>query len=77
MWVKEKGSITNAEYQRIAQISRETAKRDLSRLVKLGVLVRKGAGRKVVYEMGQTGQKRVRNGSPGRGDGDGEAGKSR
>ncbi|MGY4706952.1 ATP-binding protein [Candidatus Bipolaricaulota sp. J31] len=65
MWVKERGSITNAEYQRIAQTSRETAKRELARLVDLGVFVRKGAGRKVAYEMGQTGQKRVRNGSKG------------
>jgi len=63
MWVKERGSITNTEYQRISQISRETAKRELSRLVDLGLLIRKGAGRKVSYEMGQMGQKWVKNGS--------------
>jgi len=71
IWVKEKGRITNAEYQVLFRTSRETAKRELSALAALGLLVRKGAGRSVSYELGQTGQKWVINGSktPERGSG--------
>jgi len=63
MYVKEKGRITNKGYQEINQTTRETSKRDLDMLVNKGVLTRKGKGRNVYYELGQVGQKWVKNGS--------------
>jgi len=61
--VKEHGQITNMDYQRLAQTSRETAKRDLADLVARSLLARRGTGRNVYYVLGQMGQKRVINGS--------------
>jgi len=63
--VKEYGRITNKEYQRLAETSRETAKRDLTDLVTRSLLARKGTGRNVYYVLGQMGQKWVKNGSKG------------
>ena len=40
LYVKEKGSITNKEYQELFKVSRQTATRDLSELVKLGIFER-------------------------------------
>lgn len=62
-YVKETGKITNKEYQEINQTTRETSKRDLEVLVNKGVIKRRGKGRTVYYELGQVGQKRVKNGS--------------
>jgi ATP-dependent DNA helicase RecG len=42
MYVKEHGRITNSEYMNLANVSRQTATRDLSKLVKSKVLERKG-----------------------------------
>jgi ATP-dependent DNA helicase RecG len=42
MYVKERGKITNSEYMNLANVSRQTATRDLSKLVKSKVLKRKG-----------------------------------
>jgi len=39
-YVKEKGSITNKEYQELFKVSRQTATRDLSDLIKLGIFER-------------------------------------
>ena len=59
---KSKGTLTNAEYQRVTSTSRPTAKRDLEDLVSKGVLLRKGAGRGAYYQLTR---KRLRNGSIG------------
>ncbi|USS41049.1 helix-turn-helix domain-containing protein [Thermococcus aggregans] len=45
LYVKEKGSITNKEYQELFKVSRQTATRDLSELVKLGIFERVEKGR--------------------------------
>ena len=45
-YVKERGSITNAEYQKINKVSRETATRDLKELVTTGILKTVGSGRR-------------------------------
>ncbi|MCD6456514.1 MAG: putative DNA binding domain-containing protein [Methanophagales archaeon] len=63
MYVKEKGKITNKEYQQINHTTRETSKRDLEVLVNKDVLKRRGKGRNVYYELGQLGQNWVKIGS--------------
>lgn len=45
-YVKEKGSITNKEYQELFKVSRITATRDLSELVEKGILMRVGRGKR-------------------------------
>ncbi len=42
MYVKEKGEITNKEYQGVCNISERTATRDLSHLVSLGLFMQIG-----------------------------------
>ena len=42
---KSKGTLTNAEYQKMSGVPRKTATRDLSDLVGKGVLKQVGAGR--------------------------------
>ena len=42
MYVKEKGKITNKEYQGVCNISERTATRDLSNLVSLGLFMQIG-----------------------------------
>jgi len=49
-YLKEKDAITNLEYQNIAGVSREMAKRDLAFLVKEGIIKRFGKGRQVYYQ---------------------------
>jgi len=46
MYVKEKGRITNKEYQRLNAVSNKTAYLELSDIVKKGILVLEGTGRK-------------------------------
>jgi ATP-dependent DNA helicase RecG len=54
MYVKEKGRITNREYQEIAQTTDRTALRDLNRLCELGIFQRVGTtGRKTEYIIGR------------------------
>lgn len=48
--LKKKEMVTNLEYQNIAGISREMAKRDLTFLVGEGILKRFGKGRRVYYK---------------------------
>ena len=43
LYVKEKGKITNAEYQEINNISERTASREMSALVKAGILEQAGS----------------------------------
>ena len=49
MYVKEKGRITNREYRELNRVSDESARIDLSLLVKMEILVPKGSGRSVHY----------------------------
>jgi len=52
MYVKEKGKITNREYQKLTGISRQMATIDLKQLVEKGVLTKIGrAGAGVAYEL--------------------------
>ena len=70
-YVRKHGRITNAAYQRVAEVSERTASRDLSQLVKLGVLSPTGTkGRGVRYtlkapEKRQTRQKGATKAPPG------------
>lgn len=51
-YIRKKGRITNKEYVEINNISRETAKRDLSDLVDRGILKIVGKGRGLYYVIG-------------------------
>ena len=52
MYVKEKGKITNREYQGITGISRQMATIDLKQLVEKGVLIKTGkAGAGIAYQL--------------------------
>ena len=52
MYVKEKGKITNKEYQEITGISRQMATIDLKQLVRKGILVKTGkAGAGIAYQL--------------------------
>lgn len=52
LYVKDKGKITNSEYQHINKTSARTAVRDLELLVNSGVLKRKGERKGAFYELG-------------------------
>lgn len=60
--LRREGRLTNTQYQELTEASRATTKRDLEELVSKGVIVRKGAGRAVHYELSK---KRLRKGSSG------------
>jgi len=50
LYIKENGNITNSEYMNLANVSRQTATRDLDLLVKLNILEKKGiTGRGTEY----------------------------
>ena len=49
MYVKEKGKISNKEYQNITNVSRQTASRDFSLLVKKKVFNLIGTGKRDLY----------------------------
>ena len=49
MYVKEKGEITNSEYQRIGKTSKPTATRELTALVVLNLLEKQGVTGKGTY----------------------------
>lgn len=52
LYVKEKGSINNKEYQGLTEVSKPTATRDLDGLVKRGIFVKKGrTGRGTRYQL--------------------------
>lgn len=52
MYVKEKGKITNREYQELVTTSRQTAARDLSEITQLNLLLRHGrTGRDTYYTL--------------------------
>jgi len=57
-FIKTNGRITNAEYQSLTDVSRQTATRDLDELVRKSVVSRRGAKRGVYYVLkGQMPQK--------------------
>jgi ATP-dependent DNA helicase RecG len=56
--------ITNTEYQKLTGVSRATAKRDLDKMVKLGLLKLEGAGRSARYRLTGNRLKNGSNGSP-------------
>lgn len=52
LFVKEKGSITNSQYQKICNTSKATATRDINELEDNGILINKGTkGSSAVYEI--------------------------
>jgi len=52
MYVKENGKITNKEYQKLGNISRQMATIDLSHLVEKGILTMKGkSGKGITYQL--------------------------
>ena len=52
MYVKEKGKITNKEYQEANEVSRQTAARELSHLAQSNILLRYGkTGRDTYYTL--------------------------
>jgi len=61
-YLKTNLRISNTEYQKLNNVSRATAKRDLEELVKLGLIKRQGAGRSAHYRFVGN---RLKNGSNG------------
>ncbi|MDO9036319.1 MAG: hypothetical protein Q7U51_14105 [Methanoregula sp.] len=49
LYAKENGKITNADYQRIADISAATARRDLKDLIDKKILEMKGVRKGIYY----------------------------
>jgi ATP-dependent DNA helicase RecG len=49
MYVKEKGKITNKEYQELNAVSNKTAFLELSDLKEKNFLITKGSGRSLIY----------------------------
>lgn len=47
--IKEKGTISNSDYQEITGATRETSKRDLAKMLKAGVLHKVGDGKNTKY----------------------------
>ena len=52
--IKEKGLISNSEYQEITGATRETSKRDLALMLKLGILHKTGEGKTTKYSVWET-----------------------
>lgn len=52
--IKEIGTITNSEYQSITGATRETSKRDLALMLKLGILHKVGEGKTTKYYIGKS-----------------------
>lgn len=51
MYVKEKGRITNKEYQKLNDVSNKTAYLELSDIVEKSVFVIEGSGRRIGYAL--------------------------
>ena len=58
LYVKEKGRITNAEYQRLCQVSMRTASRDLADLVQKGIIEQMGRTGKGTFYILKTPERR-------------------
>ena len=54
--------LTNKEYRELNKISRETAKLDLEKMIKLEILERKGGGRGTYYTLSAKWVKMGKNG---------------
>lgn len=52
--IKEKGLISNSEYQEITGATRETSKRDLALMLRLGILHKTGEGKTTKYSVRET-----------------------
>jgi len=61
-WVREKGSVTSHEYSDHADVSQRTALRDLSELVRRGILARDGTRKAATYHI-RNGEKAVSEGA--------------
>ncbi|WP_041624045.1 DeoR family transcriptional regulator [Spirochaeta thermophila] len=55
LYVKEHGKITNREFRALTRISDEGGRRDLNRLVELGILEPHGKGRSTYYALRRVG----------------------
>lgn len=53
MYAKEKGKITNSDYQKLNSVSNKTSYLELSVLVKKNIFVIEGSGKKVAYKVTQ------------------------
>ena len=51
LFIKEKGKITNKEYQEINETSDRTALRDLENLTELNILVKEGEKKGTAYKL--------------------------
>ena len=49
LFTKEKGKITNSDYQELNQVSRATATRDLMELVDMEIILLKGTGKRDLH----------------------------
>jgi len=49
VYIREHGSINNSKYQDLTKTTRETSKRDLTKMVELGVLEKEGEGKATKY----------------------------
>ena len=58
LYVKEKGRVTNAEYQRLCQVSMRTASRDLADLVQKGIIEQMGRTGKGTFYILKTPERR-------------------
>ncbi|MFA6362592.1 hypothetical protein [Methanoregula sp.] len=54
LYARENGKITNADYQRIADVSAATARRDLKNLVGRNILEMKGVRKGIYYVLKNT-----------------------
>ncbi|MBM4084213.1 MAG: transcriptional regulator [Planctomycetes bacterium] len=76
LWAKEKGRMTNREYQKVFQVSKRTASEDLSQLESKGLMVRMGTTGKGTYyrlegrQRGERGSKGATKGRKGQQRGD-------
>jgi ATP-dependent DNA helicase RecG len=51
LFVKEKGRITNKEYQILNEVSDRTALRDFEELVEKGILIKQGDKKGTIYKL--------------------------
>ncbi|NQE44523.1 hypothetical protein C5S31_00695 [ANME-1 cluster archaeon GoMg2] len=51
MYVKERGRITNREYQEINKVSNKTAYLDLNDLCTKNILISEGKGKNIIYRL--------------------------
>jgi len=52
LFIKEKGKITNSEYQVLNEVSDRTALRDIEELTEKGILIKEGEKKGTSYKLG-------------------------